>query len=94
MDLLFKRYASPFILMNQYIRRGRLLKFINDLIVMHNEDEIYTIWIHKVNDKSYQEFKNEIEARIESENFTKEKRDETISKSRNILNNFNLEGGE
>lgn len=57
MDLLCKRYASPFLLLNEVIRNQRLNEFIFKLYEIRNEEQTYEIWLHKVDDKSYNEFK-------------------------------------
>lgn len=93
MDLLFKRYANPFILMDQYIKSRRLLKFIDDLIINYNEDEIYRLWLHKVYNKNYVDFKKEIDDQIKAMSFTKEQKNSVIENSKNILENFKPQEG-
>lgn len=88
MDLLFKRYASPFLLLDRYIEQGNLYEFIKELIEIHNEDEMYKLWLLKVHDKSYQEFTDEIKANQEQE-FKPGQIETTINNSKDILNNFN-----
>lgn len=88
MDLLFKRYASPFLLLDCYIRQGRLSEFVCEILELHNNDEIWNIWLHKVHDKSFNEFKEEIDASIQQE-MTKEQIETTINDSKNIILNFN-----
>ena len=89
MDLLFKRYASPFLLIDQLILTNGLDKFIDDLFkFMAEEKQEQTKWeffLHKIYDKSWKEFCNEIEvSNVENDVDIVE----TLNNSKNILNNF------
>lgn len=89
MDLLFKRYASPFLLIDQLILTNSLDKFIDDLFkFMGGEKQEQTKWeffLHKIYDKSWKEFCNEIEvSNVENDVDIVE----TLNNSKNILNNF------
>lgn len=59
MDLLFKRYASPFLLLDSMIKNNEFNGFIDDFIEQVNKDKIYDIWKHKVFDKEYIDFEKE-----------------------------------
>ena len=89
MDLLFKRYASPFLLIGQLILTNGLDKFIDDLFeFMGEEKQEQTKWeffLHKIYDKSWKEFCNEIEVSNVENNVDI---GETLIKSKNILTNF------
>ena len=89
MDLLFKRYASPFLLIDQLILTNGLDKFIDDLFkFMREEKQEQTKWeffLHKIYDKSWKEFCNEIEvSNVENDVDI----GETLIKSKDILTNF------
>lgn len=47
-------------LINGMIRTHRLYEFVNELVNMHNEEEkdktLWDVWLHRVFDKSYNEF--------------------------------------
>ena len=88
MDSLFKRYASPFLLLDQYIRQGRLLEFIDEFIKTHNEDKLYELWLHKVPDKTFVEFKEEVEEEQQQE-FEPGQLETTVKTSKSLLDNFN-----
>lgn len=88
MDSLFKRYAGPFLLLDQYIRQGRLLEFIDEFIKTHNEDKLYELWLHKVPDKTFAEFKEEVEEEQQQE-FKPGQLETTIKTSKSLLDNFN-----
>ena len=89
MDLLFKRYASPFLLLDQLILTNALNSFIDDLFkFMGEENQEQTKWeffLHKIYDKSWKEFCNEIEVSNVENNVDI---GGTLIKSKNILTNF------
>lgn len=55
MDLLFSRYASPFLLLDQMILTDRFSAFVSELLRIRNEEkDEQTLWeffLHKVFDK-------------------------------------------
>ena len=63
MDLLFSRYASPFLLLDQMILTDRFSAFVSELLRIRNEEkDEQTLWeffLHKVFDKSFYEFATE-----------------------------------
>lgn len=97
MDLLFKRYASPFLFVDGMIQTGRFYEFVVEFMKVTNEDleEKYDweFFVHKVYDKSYQEFKEEIRINKENQELSDHDIETTIQNSVNILNRFNPEEG-
>ena len=85
MDLLFVRYASPFVLLDGLILTNSLKNFVDDFFDFINEDREWEFFLHKVYDKSWSEFSNEME---QSENQKQVDLGATIVKSKNMLNNF------
>lgn len=85
MDLLFKKYASPFLLLDGMITTGRFSEFVDRFIEIHNEDTTWEFYLHKVQDKSYAEFKDEISIPV----VTQADIETTVTDSINILNSFN-----
>lgn len=94
MDLVFKRYSSPFSFLDMLIENGKLLEFVLELIDTFNEEQMYEYWLHKCFDKSYLEFKKEVmgngndhvqETDVEMDN---EQIESIINDSFNMLNNF------
>ena len=85
MDLLFVRYASPFILLDGLILTNSLNSFVDDFFDFINEDREWEFFLHKVYDKSWSEFSNEMK---QSENQKQVDLGATIVKSKNMLNNF------
>ena len=92
MDLLFKRYASPFILLDNLILIGSSSSFIDDLLnIIHEEKEELIQWeffLHKVFDKSWKEFYNDVTQPINDEKIDL---GATIKKSKDMLKNFTPE---
>lgn len=90
MDLLFNRYANPFILLDNFISIGSCDEFIMDFIKFRNEElqdkQEWEYFLHRAFDMSWGEFKQAI---------TTPKTDDkkidlgaTIMKSKNMLNDF------
>ena len=63
MDLLFARYANPFLLLDEMIASSRMLEFVNKVIKIRNEeqenDTLWEFFLHKVFDKTYEDFLRE-----------------------------------
>ena len=85
MDLLFVRYASPFILLDGLILTNSLKNFVDDFFDFINEDREWEFFLHKVYDQSWSDFVKEIE---QSENQKPIDLGATLVKSKNMLNNF------
>ena len=85
MDLLFVRYASPFVLLDGLILTNSLKNFVDDFFDFINKDREWEFFLHKVYDKSWSEFSNEMK---QSENQKPVDLGATIVKSKNMLNNF------
>ena len=99
MDLLFKRYASPFSFMEGMIQTGRFDEFVVEFIKTVNDEleekTTWEIYLHKVNEGSYKDFVDEIENDKKNQNMTEDDKESILQKSLGILNNFNpIEGGE
>lgn len=92
MDLLFKRYASPFILLDNLILIGSSSSFIDDLIDFINEEKEeqvqWEFFLHKVFDKSWKEFCDEVSQPIVNKEIDL---GATVKKSKDMLNNFTPE---
>ena len=84
MDLLFSRYASPFLLIDNYIQNNRFFSFICEFINSENERQLWEFYIHKVNNMSFDEFKKS----FCKEEITEEQVETTITDSFNTLSNF------
>lgn len=89
MDLIFKRYANPFLLFDNLIATGRFLEFILEFIDIRNEEKIYDYWLRKVFNKGFEEFKKQVMENNEIADVDNQNVETTINESMNILNNFN-----
>ena len=91
MDLLFKRYASPFSLLDIMIQSDKLDEFVITIINDENEQKLWELYLHHgwLN-KSFEEFKKDVLVPVtNSSNKTTEKEIEaTINHSKEILNSF------
>lgn len=86
MDLLFKRYASPFTLVDQMILGQRFSDFIHDLFDTVDDEKLWEYYLHKVQiTESFNEFKESIRGSqgVEPVNF-----ETTINDSYDILQGF------
>lgn len=94
MDLLFKRYASPFELLDSMILADKLLAFIEEFIQAINEETnkqaMWDMYLHKVYGITFLEFKEDCE-RQEKYNMDQKEAENVVTKSIDILKNFNPE---
>ena len=92
MDLLFSRYASPFVLLDNLIFINSTSDFINEMFeTINKEREEQTQWeffLHKVYNKTWKEFIDEINASNEQKEVDL---GATLTKSKNMLKNFTPE---
>lgn len=92
MDLLFKRYANPFIFLDKWISSRRFCEFINRFIrEINKEKEEKVNWeyfLNKVYDLSYIEFKESLKVNKENQQMSNNNIETTLKKSKKILNNF------
>lgn len=95
MDLLFTRYASPFLILDQMMEAGRFSEFINELYKIQNEEtDNKTMWDlylhHSFITMGYDEFKRTlgVGANIPAEPEKKANIETTISSAYNMINGF------
>lgn len=92
MDLLFKKYASPFILLDMMLQLDRLDEFVTTLINEENEQKLWELYLHHgwLN-KSFEDFKKEVlvPAANTSNKANEKEIEATINHSKEILNSFN-----
>lgn len=87
--MLFKRYASPFLLVDEMIRTRQLSDFILTMIKKENEQTQWEFWLHKVFDMGFDEYKEKCKQNNkQSFEMTKGQVDATINKSRGLLKKF------
>lgn len=88
MDSLFERYGNPFLFIDTLIISGRFTDFVLEFLEIQNEKIMWEFFLHKVYDKSYDEFKESMKP------VPKEQLETTVQNSKSILNSFNPNGGE
>ena len=90
MDLLFKRYASPYLLVDEMILAARFSDFVGSLEDFEQEDRTWQFFLHKVEGQSFEEFKGSLGGQ-QSKTFemTKSDIEATVVNSFEILQNFN-----
>lgn len=94
MDLLFKRYSNPYIFLDSMLESGSFHEAVSNIWNFDQEDLSWEYFLHKVWDKSFDEFKNEMSSENESKFIDKEVVGATVIKSKNILEGFAPEGKE
>lgn len=100
MDRLFARYADPFSFINGMIRTGRFAEFVSDFMAATDSEKEekanWEVWLHKVWDVTYGDFKQGVEDTKKNQQVSRGTIETTIKESSNILENFNpsMNGGE
>ena len=88
--MIFKRYSSPFILIDELIESNQFDDFIPTIINNRNDDLLFEVWLHKVYDKSFTEFKDSVDTSTiaQTEALTEDEIKTTIKKSKEMLSDF------
>lgn len=92
MDLIFKRYQSPFFL-DYCIENGNLSKLVDLLLKKQDEERLWEMYLSTLiyNTKSFNQWKQEVlgnKNEIQKLKMSKKEIDTTIQKSREILRGF------
>lgn len=90
MDLLFKRYASPFLLLDEMILMRQFSDFVEKLIEFDTEDKRWDYYVHRVEGQSYSDWKESIGiSSIPNNDFVSSDGIETtLNDAFSIINNF------
>lgn len=86
MDLLFHRYASPFVLLDEVILTDDFSAFINVFMDGRKEKMQWQYFLSKVFDKSFNEFKKSMET--DGNEMSKSDVETTIKDSISMTMNF------
>lgn len=98
MDLLYKKYASPFSLLDLMLQFNRFDEFVDEVIDAYNDELLWQMYLSLLsnpfyeNNKSFDEFKKQLkEQTIQEPNnkITEKEIEATINHSKEILNSFN-----
>ena len=81
------------ILLDGMIQTGRLSEFVDEFIMLYNEEQqektAYEVWLHKVYDKSFSDFMQEINSSKPAAP-AQQDLESTVRESQNILAGFVL----
>lgn len=86
MDLLFSKYASPFVLLDTFIVARRFCDFVLTFADSENEYRMWEFYLHKVHDMSFDEFRKSCSSRQMKQ--AEEQLETTLQNSQTILNGF------
>ena len=89
--MIFKRYSSPFLFLDNLIIQGKLSDGIDTIYKQTDEEKMWQLYLSiPMKEQSYVEWKNEILSRNEEKPSFEVAKDieEIKNKSRNILKNF------
>ena len=87
MDLLFKRYASPYLLVDEMILAGQFSDFVTQLTEYDADQNLWEFFLHKVDGQSFNDWKASLDAE-QSNQMSDDQIETTINDSYFILNNF------
>lgn len=93
MDLLFKRYASPFLFIDGMIQTGRFTEFVDSItstVNKENEDKhLWEYFLFRVWEGSFNDFREGLENDKKDAALSVNDIETTVQNSLNILKNFN-----
>ena len=93
MDLLFKRYASPYSFIQGMIDTGRFEEFVTNFVLTVNKEKSdkieWEFFLHKVFDKSYNEWQEEVKTINKNQKISTVDVKTTIKNTNEIINQFN-----
>lgn len=85
MDLLFHRYASPFLLLDQIIPAGDFSEFVTTFWKINDEEIQWQYFLAKVFDKSFDDFMDSLKPQ---QCMTKKELGTTVNDSMQMIQNF------
>lgn len=89
MDLIFKRYSSPFEIMEQMILCGRFHEFVTEFIDNVNEDTLWESYLHyPFPPFSFDKFKEMLKNGSADDAQKRANLEATVKQSMNILDSF------
>ena len=96
MDLLFSKYASPFILLEQMISLCRFSEFVSEFLQIEDDQKLWQLYLSAISNSfievgSFEDFKKKCTGKAEV--VGEVKLEATVKESINILNNFNPSEG-
>ena len=87
--MLYQRYGKPLELLQQMMEAGQLCEFIDEFIQIRNEElqdkSMWEYFLHKVYDKSFEEFRQQVKEPAAPEAMGKDRMVEIVKDSLDIL---------
>lgn len=83
--MLFRRYASPYLILDEVISGFRFCEFIDYIISDHKEQQQWDYWLHRVYGMSFSEYKQLCEKPKESYSMTDYQVSKVMSDTKKIL---------
>lgn len=89
MDLVFKRYSNPYLILDEMILWGSFSDFVSEIWNNYNDELTYQLWLsnNPYNNLSYLDFKKSLMTPNETKSV-----ETTIHDSYEMLNNFKPQG--
>lgn len=86
-DILFKRYSNVCQFLNTFFNFKEFKEYIIFLLKELKEETVYEFYIHKslFSEQTYQDFKNDIDAKEQAKNMTKEDVKKVVDKAIGFL---------
>ena len=92
--MIFQRYSDPIRLLNGMITAERFAEYIREILQMYNEEQedktLWELWLHKVHDKSYNDFKASIGMITKNAAPTNKETAEVVQQSKQMLAGFRI----
>lgn len=88
MDLLFKRYASPFLLVDQMIQTRQFSEFVSQLTELDADENLWQFFLHKVDGQSFNDWKATLSGQPSGTQMSNDEIETTVNESYSILNGF------
>lgn len=96
MDLLAQRYASPFLILDEFIRLQQLHEFLVQTLTRIADEKVHDarwqFWLHKVFDMTFEDYVRKCEEPEQETEINYAQIGSIISDSQNLLNGFVPEG--
>lgn len=87
LDLLFSKYASPFIFIDTMIQLGKLDEAIRNLLDEQNENRLWDLYLRVLPKKSFNDWKKDL-VKNETSELNENEIMAQVEESQNILNSF------
>lgn len=92
MDLLAKRYASPFLVLDEFIRLQQLHEFSMELLQSIGEEKIqearWEFYLHRVWDMSFEEYVAKCEKPASGNDMSDNEINDVVNASKTILEGY------